>query len=210
MITAIGITKAITNLNEAQTKLNLSQASDPNFFPEWQAIFPVLSQPEQQALDRLKQRYFYYAADGTITEGTINLILLSPLLEILGLCDPPYKVRGERHVRVEIEDNATVLEGFIDALVVRDRFWLVLIEGKRYGFSVMQALPQTLAYLAASPSTNTPTFAVITTGEDYLFVKFDPRSRQYDFSDKLTLTKRYVNELHQVAQIIKSLIAQNS
>jgi hypothetical protein len=31
----IGITKAITNLNEVDTKLNLTQTSAPDFFTEW-------------------------------------------------------------------------------------------------------------------------------------------------------------------------------
>ena len=56
-----------------------------------------------------------YAADGAITEGTVNIIMVSPLLELMGLCDPPFKIRGEKYVKVEIEDQGeseTVLEGF--------------------------------------------------------------------------------------------------
>lgn len=207
MVVKVGITRAITNLNEAHAQFNISPAGDPAFFTEWLEDFPELSDREKQALDHLKQRYYYYAADGAITEGTINLILLSPLLEILGLCDPPYKVRGERYVKVAIDDGNTILEGFIDALVVKERLWLILIESKRYGFSVMQALPQTLAYLVAQPNASQSSFAVITNGEDYIFVKFDPHLNQYDLSDKFTLSKRRENDLYPVAQIIKRLVS---
>lgn len=31
-------------------------------------------------LDRLKQRYFYYGADRTITEGTIEIVIVMSLL----------------------------------------------------------------------------------------------------------------------------------
>lgn len=206
MAVTVGITKAITNLSQAEATLGIQQSTDPSFFNEWLEVLSDLSPVEMQALDRLKQRFFDYAADGAITEGTINLILLSPLLEVLGLCDRPYKVRGERYVRVEIDDGNTVLEGFIDALVVKEQLWIVLIEGKRYGFSVIQALPQTLAYLAGSPNRMEPTFALITNGEDYLFVKLDLRQHQYDVSDKFTLSKRRENDLHRVAQIIKHLL----
>jgi hypothetical protein len=94
----------------------------------------------------------------------------------------------------------------IDALVVKEELWVILIEGKRYGFSVMQALPQTLAYLVAQPDLNQPTFATITNGEDYIFVKFDPRLKRYDLSDKFTLSRRRENDLYVVAQIMKRLV----
>ena len=176
------------------------------FFSEWHEQLPPLTEADQQFLDRLKQRYFYYAADGAITEGTVNLILLAPLLEYLGLCDPPYKLRGEKFVRIEIESGAERLQGLIDVLVVQQGFWLVLIESKRYGFSVMQALPQTLAYMMANPQLESPGFGLITTGEDFVFVKLDLRSHQYDLSDKLTLSTRQKNQLCRVVQMMKRLI----
>jgi hypothetical protein len=151
----------------------------------------------------------YYAADGSITEGTIDVILVSPLLELLGLCDPPYKIRAEKYVQIEIEEGDRRLQRLIDVLVVQDRLWLVLIESKRFGFSVLQALPQTLAYLSATPQRDRLAFGLITglitTGEDFLFVKLDGRSRQYDLSDKFTLTTRRDNQLYTVAQVVKRL-----
>ncbi|HAJ61283.1 MAG TPA: type I restriction endonuclease subunit R, partial [Cyanobacteria bacterium UBA8543] len=43
-------------------------------------------------------RYLYYAADGEITEGTIDRIMVSPLLDLIGLFDLPFKIRGEKFV----------------------------------------------------------------------------------------------------------------
>lgn len=104
-------------------------------------------------MNRLKNRYLYYAADDSITEGTVNIIMLSPLLDLMSLCDPPFKLQSEELVKVEIRNGGEeelILEGFIDALVAQNRFWVVLIESKLYGFSVMQALPQTLTYMMAN------------------------------------------------------------
>ncbi len=199
----LGVTKAITNLTEAHARLGISPSPDATFFSEWKASLPALTDPEQAKLDQLKQRYLYYADSGAITEGTVNLILLSPLLETLGFIDPPYQVRSEKYVRFEIEDGDTQLEGLIDALVLQDRLWLILIESKRYGFSVRQALPQTLAYMVSAPIS--PVFALITTGEDYLFVKFDRDSSHYALSDKFTLSTVEGNELYAVAQVLKRL-----
>ena len=207
MTQTFAVTEAITNLNEAHKRLNLGQASEPNFFLEWQRSFAELSETEKNTLDRLKARYRYDQTDGAITESTVDFILVSPLLELLGLCDPPYKIRGEKYVSIDIDDGDTRLNGLIDALVVQDNFWIILLESKRYGFSVMQALPQTLAYLASTPTISQPVFGLITTGEDYLFVKADLRSRQYDISDKFTLSTRQGNQLYTVVQVIKHLLA---
>jgi hypothetical protein len=205
MTQTIGVTQAMTNLNVAHHKLGLHPSPDPGFFGEWLEALPELTDVERTLLDRLKQRYFYYAADGAITEGTIDVVLVSPLLELLGLCDPPYKIRGQKLVKIEIESEAEILEGFIDALVVQEQFWLILIEEKRYGFSVMQALPQTLAYMMGQPVAEVPGFGLITTGEDYLFVKLDQRSRVYAWSNKFTLSNPQRNELYDVVRVMKRL-----
>ncbi len=203
-MSTLGITKAITNLTEAHTKLGVSPSLDTNFFTEWKEPLPILSDAEKAKLELLKQRYLYYADSGAITEGTVNLILLSPLLETLGFFDPPYQVRSEKYIRFEIEDGDTQLEGLIDALVIRDSLWLIVIESKRYGFSVRQAIPQTLAYMVGA---NTfPVFALITTGEDYLFIKCDRDSAHYALSDKFTLSTAVGNQLYTVAQILKQLV----
>lgn len=201
----LGVTKAITNLSEAHAKLGVSPSSDATFFTEWKAPLPGLSDPEKVKLEHLKQRYLYYADSGAITEGTVNLILLSPLLETLGLFDPPYQVRSEKYIRFEIEDGDTQLDGLIDALVVSLSLWLIVIESKRYGFSVRQAIPQTLAYMFGAPVS--PVFALITTGEDYLFIKLDRSKACYALSDKFTLSTTEDNQLYSVAQILKRLVS---
>jgi len=210
MVQTVGITKAITSLNEAHAKLNLSQTSEGEFFTEWFEDLPELTDSEKASLNRLKSRYLYYAADGSITEGTVNIIMLSPLLELMGLCDPPFKIQSEELVKVEIENGGSeelVLEGFIDALVVQNRLWVVLIESKRYGLSVMQALPQTLSYMMANPNLEMPVFGMITTGEDYMFVKLSQQVRQYALSNKFTLSNPQKNELYEVMQVLKQIIS---
>jgi Type I restriction enzyme R protein N terminus (HSDR_N) len=210
MVQTVGITKAITNLNEAHSKLNLSQTADSEFFTEWLDNLPPLIETEQESLNRLKNRYLYYSADGAITEGRVNIIILSPLLELIGLCDPAFKIRSEQLVKVAIENGSeeeTILEGFIDTLVVQNKLWVVLIESKRYGFSVMQALPQTLAYMMGNPNSETPVFGMISNGEDYIFVKLSQQQRQYAVSKKFTLSNPQKNELFEVTQVIKQIIS---
>lgn len=203
----LGVTKAITNLNEAHRTLQLKPATQPNFFSEWLGPFPKLSLQEIEVCDRLRTRYQYYQSEGAITESTVNLIMIAPILELLGLNDPPYLIKGEKYIKIEIEDGDRLLEGLIDILVMQNRLWLILLETKRYGFSVVQALPQTLTYLMAHPGQGKVSYALITTGEDYLFVKVNPQSREYDVSDKFTLSTRRDNQLYTVLQILRHLIA---
>lgn len=206
----IGITKAITNLNVAHERLNVRPSDNPNFFTEWYQDLPELTEEEKIVLNRLRNRYLYYAADGFVLEGTVSIIILSPLLELLGLCDSPFKIRGEKFVKVEIENGNTQLEGFIDTLVIKDSFWIVLIEAKQYGFSVLQALPQTLAYIAGNPNVETPVFGMILTGEDYIFVKLDRQLGQYALSRKFTLVNPQDNELYDVVRVIKRIMSLSS
>jgi hypothetical protein len=205
MAATLGITRAITNLEEVHTAFGLSPVDNLDFFGEWRSNLPDLTTSECAVLDRLRERYRHYQAGGAITESTVSLIIVAPLLELLGLYDPPYWVKGEKYIRIEIEDGDRILDGLIDVLILNDQVWLIVLETKRYGFSVMQALPQTLAYMMGSPNREA-VFGLITTGEDYLFVKLDPQSRCYDWSDKLTLSTRQGNQLYQVAQILKQLL----
>ncbi|NER99003.1 MAG: type I restriction endonuclease subunit R [Symploca sp. SIO1B1] len=202
----IGVTKAITSLNKAHQTFKLQPTTNPNFFSEWLGPFPELSLREIEVCDRLRTRYRYYQAEGAITESTVNLIIIAPILELLGLYDPPYLIKGEKYIKIEIEDKDQTLDGLIDILVMQGRLWLILLETKRYGFSVMQALPQTLAYMMSNSATGNPAYGLITTGEDYLFVKLDPQQREYDLSDKFTLSTRRDNQLHIVVQILKQFI----
>lgn len=55
---------------------------------------------------------------------------------------------------MEIEaqgDNEEILQGRIDALVLQNRLWIVLIESNKTTFDLKLAIPQTLTYMAAHP-----------------------------------------------------------
>lgn len=210
MIQATAISKAITKLSDVRSKFNLSRSDDPQFFTEWLGELPEIKDREKLELDRLKKRYFYYLEqEESISEGTVNIIIIHPLLDIMGLCDPPFIIRGEAYLKVEIENKAEslVLQGRIDALAVIDQFWVVVIEAKESGFSVFNALPQTLAYMMGNPHLEKPTFAMIANGEDYIFVKLTrAATNQYAFSKKFTIANPQANELYDVMRIVKRLI----
>ncbi len=209
MVQAVAVTDAITNLEVAHQRFGLSRTSDRAFFSEWLEPLPPLTVDEKAALDKYIDRYLSYAADGAISEGTVNVIMVSPLLELLGLCDPPLRIQAERYVEIAIENDAQVLKGRIDVIVIQQRLWIVLVEAKHFGFSVLQAIPPTLAAMMGSPSPQAQTYGLIPNGEDFLFLKVQrSQPAQYALSNKFTLLADEHNNLYRVAQILKKLAAQ--
>ncbi|NJM58572.1 MAG: type I restriction endonuclease subunit R [Synechococcales cyanobacterium RU_4_20] len=212
MAVATAVTKAILSYRDVEAQFDLERSSDPAFFPEWQsAALPQLLAAESHTLNRLQQRYLRYLEAGEVSEGTLNLIMLAPLLDGLGLCDPPYSVKGETWVRVqtetEDESGRLVLEGRIDALTILDRLWLAVIEVKRGGFNVIQAVPQLLTYMMGTPRGETPedgrpVFGLATNGYDFLFVKLvrEPE-RRYGISHNFTLLSDEQHDLRQVGRV---------
>lgn len=208
MVIVKAVARAILNFRDLETKLGLIKSKNHNFFPEWQSQNLQLNDKEIQALNRLSQRYLLYLEESEVSEGTLNIILLSPLLDALGLCDPPYRIRGETWVEIQTEidteEGKATLEGRIDALTIRDNFWLVVIEGKHSGFSVLRAVPQALAYMSATTTRNIPIFGLVTNGYDYLFVKL--LGNEFALSDNFTLLSDSNRNLTRVAEILKYLV----
>ena len=89
MAARAGVRDTIVTLNDLQQRLGLSQSQDYNFFSEWTDSLPPLGPEENASIKRLKQRYDYHRTDGLLLEGTINLVVTAPLLELLGFVCPP-------------------------------------------------------------------------------------------------------------------------
>ncbi len=202
----LAVTDAITTINQAEARFKLSRATDLHFFPEWFEHLPALTEQEQQTLDRIQKTYLYQRSDGALAEGAINLLLTSPLLYMARLCDPPFKIRSEASIKIEIADGETTLQGRIDTLVLQNQLWIVVVESKRTTFPCPDAIPQALAYMMASPNAGLPSFGLVTNGDQFIFVKsVKSPTPQYDLSDDFSLFARPHNQLWQVLQILKRL-----
>ncbi|MGC1308538.1 MAG: type I restriction endonuclease subunit R [Phormidesmis sp.] len=201
----VAITEAIKTLAEAERRLELVRTEDGSFFTEWQSGLPNLSVAEQEDLDELRQRYLYQRSEGQLLEGTVTLLLASPLLAIAGLYDPPFLVRAEESIQLRLDDGEEILQGRIDVLVIKDKFWVVVLESKKTALSVWAALPQTLAYLMANPHIDRPCFGMVTNGDDIFFIKLARQpQRRYALSRVFApLTAK--QELYSALQILKQI-----
>ncbi|WP_317845579.1 type I restriction endonuclease subunit R [Pseudanabaena sp. UWO310] len=168
----------------------MSRSESKDYFTEWHDHLPEINSSDRANLDILWRRYIYHRSGGHLLESTVMLLLVSPLLTIAGLYDPPCRIKAEESIAINVSDSEETLQGRIDVLVLRDRLWIIVLESKKTMLSVWSALPQTLAYLMASPNSdgthpagNRPTFAMLTNGDDIVFVKLE--GKQYAMSQVL-------------------------
>jgi hypothetical protein len=147
MTTSIAIAEKITTLRQVEEKLGLILSGDSQFFTEWMADLPALSEAEQTRLEQVRQNYLYQISDGSLLEETVKMVVLSPLLELAGFYQAPYRFKTEVSVNIVTQgDNDEILRGRIDILVLQGKLWIVLIESKKTTFDLELAIPQTLAY----------------------------------------------------------------
>jgi hypothetical protein len=164
-----------------------------------------LTQKEQQTLDAIRQKYFYQLSHNQLGEETIKLIVLSPLLDLADFFAPPFRFTTETTVQIQVESNDVIYRGRIDALVLQEMLWVVVIESKETSFSLELALPQTLAYMLANPHPEIPVFGLVTNGGNFIFVKLQIQEfPKYELSNVFSLLPRG-NQLYDVLQILKRL-----
>lgn len=196
-------TKVITTLSDAENRFGFVRVEDEQFFPEWCEELPALTEIDKDNLDVLRRRYIYHRTDGNLLEGTVMLLLVSPLLALAGFYDPPFRIKAEESVDVVVDDGEEVLRGRIDVLVLQDRFWVMVLESKKTTLSVWSAVPQALTYLMANPNPNLPVFGMVTNGDDILFIKVvQGDNPQYNLS-RVFAPFTSAKELYIVLQVLK-------
>lgn len=201
MVQSASITEAITTMKQAQEKLGVFRSESDLFFPEWFDHVPELSEIEQERIEQLKRKCIYQLENGKLKEETVKMLVLSPLLDLAGFYDPPFRFTTETPTRFELDDGNAILQGRIDALVFQEQFWVVVVEAKGTSVNEEFAVPQTLAYMTANPYPERPVFGMITNGINFVFLKLF--QREYDLSDIFSLLSRRQNTVNDVLQILK-------
>ena len=192
------------NLHDLKTKFGLELIHNDSFFPEWFEHLPEVNEVEQAALDRIKRNYLYLL-EYPVMESIVKMVVLSPLLDLAGFYEPPFRVDGEVSIAVSAEDEGEVIRGSIDVLAVQERIWVTTIEAKNSEFSISKAIPQTLSYMLAAPNIGRPTFGAILNGSEFLFLKLvRGQNPQYATSNLFSLLNRG-NDLHSVLSVFKQL-----
>ncbi|WP_027400971.1 hypothetical protein [Aphanizomenon flos-aquae] len=188
-----------------ETRFDLEQTDNEGFFTEWLENLPEISDLEKQYLDRVKLHFLRLVKHPPLSEETVKLVVLSPLLSLAGFYDEPFLIRSESSIEIAVEDQEEVIRGRINVLVIQQQLWLLVIESKKPAFSLLEAIPQALTYMLANPQPTKPVFGLVMNGSDFIFLKLSQINQpQYALSDQFTLLKRE-NELYQVFRILKKL-----
>jgi hypothetical protein len=200
----LAIAEEMKTFRQVQEKLDLTLAENSQFFTEWMADFPTLNELEIARLEQVRSNYLYQISDGILLEETVKMVVLSPLLELAGFYQFPYRFKTEVSVEVLVSgDNDEILRGRIDALVLQSRLWIILIESKKTTFDLEIAIPQTLAYMSANLDSERAFYGMVTNGSSHLFVK--TLGNQYGISDVFSTRSQYRSNLYEVLKIIKYL-----
>ncbi len=192
-------------LKYLEAQFQLQQADNEEFFNEWFDNLPTNIDLETQDLDRIKLHFQRLVKRPPLLEDAVKLVVISPLLRLAGFYDEPFFIESEESIRIQIADNNELIRGRIDILVIQQQLWLLVIESKQASLSLLEGIPQTLAYMLANPNPDKPVFGLVTNGEDFQFIKLIQQDNPiYGLSDKFTLSRRG-NELYQVLAILKKL-----
>ncbi|WP_375472382.1 type I restriction endonuclease [uncultured Nostoc sp.] len=188
-----------------EERFSLQLAEDEAFFTEWFENLLEITDLEKQDLDRVKLHFLRLVKHPPLSEETVKLVVLSPLLNLAGFYDEPFYIRGEQSIELSAEDKGEIIRGRIDILVIQEQLWLLVIESKRSSFSLLEAISQALVYMLANPNQDKPTFGLVTNGSNFIFLKLTKENQQkYAISDQFTLLKRK-SELYQVLSVLKNL-----
>ncbi len=195
--------KTVT-LRELIINFNLQLVRDQSFFHEWQDKLPELSNLEKQLLDRIVDGFINLLNYPPVLENMVRMSVLDPLLFLTGFYLPPFHVKSEQSVEISTDDEGVIVIGNLDALVLKEHLWVLVIESKKAAFSVEEGLAQLLSYMLANPNPEHPSFGMIITGGSFIFLKLIPGDSPRYATSKL-FGMRNPGDLYMVFQILKRL-----
>lgn len=194
-------------LRDLIDRVGLLRVRTPDFFREWQDDRPVLQDEEKTLLDRIQAGFFNLLARGPVLERSVQIAVVAPLLFLAGFFLPPFNLHTEKSMEFVAEDEGQIIRGQIDILIVKDNFWMMVIESKEAEFSIEAGLAQFLSYMLGDPKLgDRPSFGLIATGGSFVFLKLVKEDSQYRYGlSRIFETQNPGNELYEVLQVMKRI-----
>lgn len=190
----------LLTLADLERQFDLHRVEDLDFFPECYENLPDLTPLEQERLDRAFTQ-FQYLDPMPLLENMVRLVLLSPLLDLAGFYDPPFRSRSEQPLHVVLPCQGILMRGLLETLVIQEQLWILMVETKQLGISLLPGIHQSLAYLLSAPDRLYPRYALIGNGYNFVFLKVVTGAHpQYAQSPFLG-----VNQEHGLAQVLRIL-----
>lgn len=179
--------------------------TDDQFFREWQDDLPEISDLERQLLDKVKAGYLNLLTYPPLLEDGIRMAILDPILFIGDFYLAPFNVASEKSVELAVENEGVIITGRIDTLVLKNQFWVMVIESKRASFSIEAGLAQILSYMLTNPYPDKPCFGLITNGGSFIFIKLVQGETPRYATSNIFEIRNQGNQLYDVLKIFKRL-----
>ncbi len=192
------------NIRDLIEQFGLQLVRDRQFFTEWHDGLPELTEQEKQYLDRVREGFFNLMQYPPYLEKAVQITVLSPLLFLAGFFLPPFHIKAEQSTEIVSEDEGVIIRGQLDLIVLKEGFWVLVVESKGFSYSPESGLAQLLSYMLASPNDEKPCYGLLTNGLDFSFVKLLKTPAQYAVSNRFNILDEG-NELYSVLQIMKRL-----
>jgi hypothetical protein len=103
-----------------EERFNLRLAENDAFLTEWLEKLPEITVLEKQSLDKVKLHFLRLIKHPPLSEETVKLVVLSPLLSLAGFYDEPFLIRSEQSIEISAEDEEEIVRGRIDILVIQE------------------------------------------------------------------------------------------
>ena len=192
-------------MHALKQKFKLRRVYEADFFCEWQTALSELTEFEASRLAHIRAIYKNFE-DRSALENTVSLTVVSPLLDTAGLFLPPFYIETEKSVEITAQDGEMTIRGRLDVAIIKDSLWILTIESKKAGFSLMVGLPQILSYMLAAPTPQQQLYGMVTNGRNFIFVKLDRSSSCepiYAQSEEFVISRG--DDLEQILKILKRL-----
>ncbi|WP_230968252.1 restriction endonuclease subunit R [Nostoc sp. WHI] len=159
------------NLRYLIENFSIELVLDDQFFCEWQEDLLEITDLDKQLLDKVKTGYFNLLNYPPLLEDVVRMAIIDPILFIGDFYLVPLHIKAEEPIEIIDEDEEIIIKGKIDTLVLKDQFWVMVIESKQAEYSIERGLAQILAYMLGNPHPNQPSFGMISSGGEFIFVK---------------------------------------
>ena len=193
------------NLRYLIDNFGIQLVLDEQFFREWQDDLLEITDLDKQLLDKVKTGYFNLLNYPPLLEGVVRMSIVDPILFIGDFYLAPLYIKAEESIQISDEDEGVIIKGKIDTLILKDQFWVMVIESKQAEYSIERGLAQILAYMLGNPDPDRPSFGMITTGGSFTFVKLVKGEIPQYATSKVFEIRNPGNELYDVLRILKRL-----
>lgn len=187
------------------TYFGIQLVEEEQFFREWQDDLPEISDLDKQLLDKVKAGYLNLLNYPPLLEDVVRMAVLDPILFIGDFYLAPFYVKSEQSIDIAQEDEGVIIKGRIDTLVLKDQFWVMVIESKQASYSIEAGLAQILAYMLGNPNPDKPSYGMIATGGSFVFIKLVKNETPQYATSKVFITRNPENELYDVLRILKRI-----